>query len=32
MSLFEFDSNVIAQKIGIGELSATVNRQEKSQP
>lgn len=32
MSLFEFDSNVIAQKIGIGELSATMNRQEKSQP
>jgi hypothetical protein len=32
MSSFEFDSNVIAWKIGIGELSATVNRQEKSQP
>jgi len=26
------DSNVISRKIGTGELSATVNRQEKSQP
>ncbi len=32
MSSFEFNSNVIARKIGIGELSTTMNRQEKSQP